>query len=86
MRALIYLEPKNRKGIDPHIRHHTQYSILNTQYPIPNTLAGDFFDFVNRNNRKSSNMYFSNLFAPWQETFAAAGDGDGDGDGDGGGE
>ena len=30
----------------------------------------------NKNNGKSSNIYFSKLFAPWLETFADAGDGD----------
>ena len=46
-------------------------------------MVGDFLDFYLKNNRKSSKVCVFPIFAPWQETFADAGDGDGDGAGGG---
>ena len=44
---------------------------------------GTFLNFFQQEGWKIiNNLFFLNLFAPWQETFADARDGDGDGDGD----
>ena len=47
--------------------------------PFLSPPAGYFFKFVHE--KIIENLFFSNLIAPWQETFADAGDGDGDGGG-----
>ena len=43
-------------------------------------LTTEFFYLFHRNHIKASNKFVLNLFAPWQETFADAGDGDGGGE------